>query len=93
MMLDWMNAAALCKKGRAFCLTAPVETILARIGHGDNLRPLLAAEDPETAVRALLAARQDGYARFEQIATEGRTVAEVVDDIVARLEAPNQSIS
>lgn len=86
MMLDWLNAVALSERGRVFCLTASVETIVARIAEaGAEARPLLMADDVPTAVRALLRAREPGYARFEQVSTEGRSIAQVVDEILERL--------
>lgn len=79
---------ALAATGRVVCLTAEPATIVARvIGDGIDARPLLAGDDPEGRVAALLATRAERYGRFEQVATDDRTVDEIVADIVDRLDA------
>lgn len=85
LMLDPLNANALSATGPVFCLTAAVETIVARAEEVVAERPLLAGDDLRARVTALLRERQWAYARFEQISTDGRAPAEVLEDIVERL--------
>jgi shikimate kinase len=89
LLLDAVNGEVLQRSGRVFCLAATVDTILARVapdGRADD-RPLLAGTDARERITALLAERADGYGAFEQVATDGRSPAEIADDIVARLAA------
>lgn len=77
---------ALVRSGRIFCLTAEPATIVARVrADGVDERPLLAGADPEQRVADLLADRADTYDQFEPVPTDGRTVDEIVADIVDRL--------
>jgi shikimate kinase len=83
MMLDPEIAATLGAQARVFCLTASAETIAARVSNGPE-RPLLAGPNPITRIRALLAERAGDYARFEQVATDSLTAADIAADIAAR---------
>lgn len=87
LLLDPVNAEVLGRTGRVFCLTASVDTILQRVApDGDAAgRPLLAGADVRERITALLVDRAPGYAAFEQVDTDGRTPAEVVDEVVRRL--------
>lgn len=89
MMLDLRNDASLGRSGRVFCLVAPPDAILARVHRDDprSERPLLSVADPRARIVELLAERAAGYARFEQVETDGREPGAVVDDIEARLNA------
>ena len=87
LLLDPANAAALGATGDAFCLTAELDTILARVtaeGLADE-RPLLAGPDVEARIEALLADRAEGYAAFEQVATDGRAPAEIAAELAERV--------
>ncbi len=87
LLLDPVNAAALSATGTVFCLTAELDTILARVaaeGVADD-RPLLAGPDVEQRVADLLAQRAADYAQFEQVPTDRRTPADVAADILTRL--------
>lgn len=87
LLLDRRNAEVLGAAGRVFCLTAALDTILARVtaeGAIDE-RPLLAGAGVEDRIAALLAERADGYGRFEQVPTDRRTPADVAADIADRL--------
>ncbi len=84
MMLDEVNAAALGRSGRVFCLTAAPETIIVR-QEGDVRRPLLNVPDPAAKIRELLEKRAEAYGRFPQIDTEGKTVVQVAEEIIACL--------
>jgi shikimate kinase len=87
LMLDPVNAAELGRNGRIFCLTAAPEEILARLSaDGGRKRPLLAGSDPAQRIAALLAERQEGYGRFEQVATDGKRPEEVVDWLMSNLK-------
>ncbi len=85
LMLDPENARAL-GRGRVYCLDASADEILRRLASEANAeRPLLAGPDPAERIRSLLIERAAGYAVFEQVATDGRSALDVVDDIVMRL--------
>lgn len=88
LMVDEDNAATLGGSGRVFCLTAPVEVVLARIRADDDapLRPLLDHDDPVAAAGELLERRRPAYAAFEQVDTDGRTPDEIVEDLIGRLD-------
>lgn len=87
LLLDPVNAEALGRTGRVFCLTATVDTILQRVAPDGRVagRPLLAGSDARERIIALLAERAEGYGRFEQVPTDGRSPVEVADDIGDRL--------
>jgi shikimate kinase len=89
LLLDPVNADVLGRSGRVFCLTASVDTILARVAPDGVAvgRPMLAGADARERVLALLADRAEGYGRFDQIPTDDRTPDEVADAIEARLDA------
>ncbi len=87
LMLDEGNVAALTMNGRVFCLTAKADEILARISEEDGVeRPLLAVPNPKERVEALLAERQAGYGRFEQVVTDGKRPLEVAQTILKMVE-------
>lgn len=83
-MLDPANAAALSSNGIVFCLWADPEEILQRVvSEGTAVRPLLAESAPEARIKALLAERQEGYRQFTPIQTSGKTVRDVVEELLA----------
>jgi hypothetical protein len=47
---------------------------------------LLEGHDPTIRIAELLAEREPGYARFEQVSTEGRWFSAIVADLVERLK-------
>ena len=81
LMLDEANAAALQASGSVFCLTAVPQTILARVKN-DAKRPLLNVPDPAERIAQLLEMRREGYGRFPQISTDGKTAEQVADEIL-----------
>ncbi len=81
LMLDEVNAAALSASGLVFCLTAVPQTILARV-QDDTKRPLLDVPNPAAQIQRLLDARREGYGRFPQIVTDGKTAEQIADEIV-----------
>lgn len=89
LMIDPYNADRLGRRASVFCLTASVDSIVARVDADRQRvdRPLLAATDVRARVAELLAERADGYGRFTQIDTEGRSPDQIVDDIAIRINA------
>jgi shikimate kinase len=86
LMLDPANAELLGGGAHVFCLTARLDTILARVtaaGVADE-RPLLAGSDVEERIARLLEARAGAYAEFAQIATDLRTPEAVADELAER---------
>ena len=85
MLLDAAVADRLGATGRIFCLTASPATILDRVrADGISGRPLLDGPDPELRIAELLEARAEHYGRFEAVATEGRSIGEIVADVLDR---------
>jgi 3-dehydroquinate synthase len=85
LMLDSRNAA-LAADNLVVCLRATPETILARVRRQGEQRPLLAVKDPTARVRALLAERAEGYARFPQVDVDGHTAGEIASLIGERFD-------
>jgi shikimate kinase len=85
MLLDARNAAILGATGRIFCLTATPQTILNRVAVAEGERPLLAGPDPASRIAALLAERAAAYDQFTQIATDGRSPADIAAEIITDL--------
>lgn len=85
MMLDEYNAEALSATGRVFCLTATVDELVERLIANDehSKRPLLAGSDPAARIAEILAERAAGYGQFTQVETTGRSVDDIVDEIIA----------
>jgi shikimate kinase len=81
-VVDARNRTSMRAAGWIVCLTADADTILARVGGGDD-RPLLAATSDRAAkVRELLAERAEPYADADwTIDTSGKTVEEVSREI------------
>ncbi len=69
------------------CLSASIDTILDRVSNDSTgpERPLLTGPDPAGRIADLLAERAQGYGRFVSVATDGRSVDEVVSAIIALL--------
>lgn len=81
-VIDARNRASMRAAGWIVCLTADADTILARVGGGED-RPLLAgASDRAAKVRRLLAERAEAYADADRtIDTCGKTVEAVGREI------------
>ncbi|HRP47216.1 MAG TPA: shikimate kinase [Trueperaceae bacterium] len=80
------NRAVLRARGPVVVLTASPETIFRRTRR--NKRPLLEHADPLKRIGELMAARAQAYdevASFK-VSTDGRPSAEVVEEIVERLQ-------
>lgn len=84
MMLDAVNAEVLGATGDVVCLTADVDTIVARLrGPGTETRPMLAGHDVRARVAELLEQRAPSYSRFRCVATDDLSPERVADEIVA----------
>ncbi len=82
------NVVNLKKSGALFWLTADVPTIVARIG-GDSQRPsLTGTKSFLEEIAEVLEARRPKYqaAADHTIATDGRSLTDVAQDILERLE-------
>ena len=78
------NVADLTLTGALVLLDADVATLVRRVGRGRG-RPLL-GDDPEAALRALVAERHDRYHEVADVVVDaGGSVDDVVDRIVAWL--------
>ncbi|MCB0996126.1 MAG: shikimate kinase [Acidimicrobiales bacterium] len=88
LLLDPRNVAPLSETGRVVCLTASVDTILARVSaDGLGERPLLSGEDPRGRIEQLLSDRAPAYACFTQVITDGLAAEEVADEVLAAVTA------
>jgi shikimate kinase len=88
LMLNPANAAALGRRGRVFCLVATPEEILDRISKDEHVkRPLLEAPDPMLRIVELMRQREVGYGRFRQMATSGKTLDEITQELISILQA------
>jgi shikimate kinase len=75
-------AERLTRRGVVFCLFASVETIIERTSR-NNKRPLLAGDDKQQKIRALLAEREPIYRQVGvSVSTDGRSVPDIVKSIV-----------
>lgn len=81
------NRERLTARGRVVYLNTGVEQQLERTRHGRQ-RPLLYTDDPETRLRELMAQRLPLYESIAEIivATDGRQVRAVADEIAQRLK-------
>jgi shikimate kinase len=88
LMLDADNAAALGRRGLVFCLAASADEIIARVTTDPGVaRPMLAGPDPIARLLALIRERENGYRRFAQVDTSGKTPAQVAADLLTRIRA------
>ena len=85
MMLDPVNEGVLGSTARVFCLVASPAEILRRLGNDSPERPLLDGPDRLARIAELLEEREEGYARFEQVETNGMAPEEIVADLMERL--------
>jgi len=83
LMLNPTNVQALSASGRIFCLVASPEETLKRVSVDSGAkRPLLDMANPMDRIVELLQERQDGYSRFQQIVTTGKSPKEVADNLL-----------
>ncbi len=86
MMVDPANAEVLGATGDVCCLTASIDTLVDRlVAVGAETRPMLAGHDLRARLQELLEERAPAYARFTQVATEGRDPEQVVDAVLEQL--------
>lgn len=84
-IVDPKNLARLKSSGIIITLTADVQTILQRVGKGDD-RPMLWEEDLEKRIRTLLKKREDSYSKADIILdTSSISIDEVAQQLVERL--------
>lgn len=90
-ILDPRNLETLKRSGIVIALTADPDTILSRIGDGED-RPMLRGGPKEERIRRLMEARASAYAQADlTVDTSARSVDEVVEHLlalVARRRAP-----
>jgi shikimate kinase len=78
LMMDPANVEALSRQGRVFCLVATPEEIFDRVLNDKQVnRPLLDVPDPMHHIVEMMTQRAEGYGRFTQIMTSGKTPKEV----------------
>lgn len=78
------NVAALRKTGVLFLLEATAEAIHDRVAK-ERHRPLLYVADPVAKIRELLEARRPFYGQADVVVdTTGRTVEDIVDELLER---------
>lgn len=81
--VDPQNRARLRASGPVICLTARPRTILARVGHKAQTRPLLAGHaDPLSRIRTLLGQRARAYAQADLVIDTSELS---VDEVMERL--------
>lgn len=84
-LLSPQNRAHLEHNGLLVCLTAKVGTLVERL-KDDFTRPLLAGEDLPQRLERLMKEREAVYAACPiQIVTDGKTIAQVTEEIVGRI--------
>ncbi|TVR91712.1 MAG: shikimate kinase [Trueperaceae bacterium] len=81
------NRALLRERGPVVVLQASAETVYKRTRR--HRRPMLEVGDPEQRIRELMEQRTPYYDEVAtvRVSTDGRESADVVDEIVAKLEA------
>jgi 3-dehydroquinate synthase len=90
-LLDPHSRAALEASGVIICLTATLDTLLARL-NGSHARPLLGGDAP-ARLAALLKEREKLYRSFAlRVSTDARPVESVADAIVASFHA-NENVT
>jgi shikimate kinase len=86
-LINPKNRAHLQRNGILACLTAKTGTLLERLKE-DMTRPLLAGEEMPQRIERLMKEREAVYALCPlQIATDGRTIAEVAGEIIQKTAA------
>jgi shikimate kinase len=99
MLVDPVNADALCATGSVVCLTATVDTVIDRVlADGVDGRPLLAGSgltgsDLTGRIGRLYAEREAAYRRFVQVSTDRRTPVDVCDAVLAAVVAGRSDAS
>jgi shikimate kinase len=85
-VLDAENLRLMEEKSLLVCLTASAETLIERVGKG-NQRPLLRGRDKRKRLQELLKQRERAYAQAHvRIDTDGLSVEEVVGKILEAIK-------
>lgn len=86
-IINPINLEALKKNGIIICLTASVDTIISRIGNGDE-RPLLSGDNKREKISNLLKAREPFYKKADFIIdTTAKNIREVVREILGKVSS------
>lgn len=81
-LIDPVNRRAMGRSGVLFCLQCDANEILRRLARAED-RPLLDVEDRRKRIEALLAQRQEAYARIpHQIETTGKTSGQTAEEVI-----------
>lgn len=92
-ILNPRNLEALQRSGVVIALTAKSETILERLGRGED-RPMLWGGEKLERIRLLLAERAAAYVKADlSVDTTERSILQVVDHILEALKARGQTPS
>ncbi len=87
-MLNCDNAAVLARTGKVFCLSATAKEISERVMKDlGSKRPLLSGPQASQRILELIAQRKEGYSRFAQVSTSGKTPETVAKTILASFHA------
>ena len=87
-MLDPKNATALSKGGRVFCLVAKPEEIMDRLAQNPEIRrPLVDGPNPMARIVEIMREREEGYARFPQVVTSGKTPEELTNHLLEIMQS------
>ena len=87
IVLRTQNVDTMRSAGTIVCLTAKPETILERV-KDDDARPLLKGNKNLTFINEMMEKRRDKYECAADIIveTDGKTIAEICDEIVAYMK-------
>ena len=90
-LIDPRNRAALRARCVTVWLKASAFELIRRLERGGaDVRPLLKGGDPRVVVPALLSAREGFYQGADlPVETEGRTVADIAEEIIRLLSLPS----
>lgn len=88
------NQPIMKQAGVVVLLTATPKTVLKRVGHSTH-RPLLNGRMHEQGIAELMDARAEQYAKCADVtvSTDHKTVAQIAKDVIAQLQAFEQSQS
>ena len=87
LMLDPANVTALSRRGRVFCLAATPGEIFDRVSNDKQIeRPLLDVDNPIHHIMEMMKQRAEGYGRFPQIVTSGKTPEEVTRSLLSNFD-------
>ncbi len=92
-LLNPDNRAALERRGLIVCLRAEPAELFAHL-RAEGHRPLLAGDNPEARLTALLDSRRALYDSFpEQIDTSGKPIAQIADEVQSLLTPRVQTLN